>query len=288
MNSFALITDSGCDLSPEILKELNIECAYLTVQFEGSNEEHTNLTMPIKEFYAKMRAGKVAKTASVNIDTFGDMFEHHAKEGRDVLYLGFSSALSGTYNAAIVAAREIGYIYLERKILALDTLSASAGVGLLLYEAARMRDEGRSAVETADHIRRVQKNMCHWFTVDSLSYLKRSGRVSAPKALFASVLNIRPVLHMDDAGFLVGVNKVRGRKKSVEALADKYFELAQDPETQEYAISHADCLEDAETLQSLIEAKNGRKAKLITDVGPMIGAHAGPGTLALFFFGRNR
>lgn len=288
MSEFAIITDSGCDLSTELLKELNIECAYLTVKFEGDTDEKTNLTMPVKEFYAKMRNGAVAKTAAVNIDTFADIFEEHLKEGRDVLYIGFSSALSGTCNSAVIAARELGFYFTDRKIITIDTLSASAGVGMLLFEAAKMRSEGKSIEETAAHVKDCIPHMCHWFTVDSLSYLKRSGRVSAPKALFANVLNIRPVLHMDDAGFLVGVNKVRGRQKSIEALAAKYEELAQDNTCQEYSISHADCLEDARKLEALIESKNGKKARLITDVGPMIGAHCGPGTLALFFLGKDR
>ena len=235
-----------------------------------------------------MRDGRVAKTSAVNYEEFREAFEEELKAGRDVLYIGFSSGLSSTSESAQVAAKELAEEYPDRKVIAIDTLCASAGEGMLVYLAAKMQAEGATVDETAAFVRERYMKMCHWFTVDDLVYLKRGGRVSAAVALAGAVLGIKPVMHVDDEGHLINMSKARGRKAAIKALAQKYVELLEDQEQKMYFISHSDCMEDALLLEELISQHNGQKADLITDVGPVIGAHSGPGTLALFFFGKER
>lgn len=187
-----------------------------------------------------------------------------------------------------MAAQQLMEKYPTRKILAVDTLAASAGQGLLLYLAVQKRNEGAAIEEAAGYIDNLALNLSHWFTVDDLEYLKRGGRVSPTVAFVGSLLGIKPVLHVDDAGHLVKVTTARGRKKAIEALADKYSELAVAPADGVVFISHADCIQDAQTLAQMLKDRFGVTVELITDIGPIIGAHAGPGTLALFFVGRKR
>ncbi len=288
MNEYVIYTDSGCDLGPEKQKEYGVKVLSLTYRFNDDEREYLPEDMPIHKFYQQMRDGRVAKTAAVNTETFRAAFEAELKEGRDVLYIGFSSGLSSTSESAQVAARELNEEYPDRKVIAIDTLCASAGEGMLVWLASRKRAEGASLEENAELIRNRYMNMCHWFTVDDLVYLKRGGRVSAAVALAGTVLGIKPVLHVDDEGHLISMSKTRGRKQSIKALAQKFTELAETPEGGTYFISHSDCLEDAKYLEELIANEHGHRAELITDVGPVIGAHSGPGTLALFFFGKKR
>ena len=288
MNNYVIFTDSGCDIKPEVLKEWGVPYLSLTFRFTGEDKEYSNDGMDINEFYNRMREGGVAKTAAVNVQSFYEAFEKILKEGNDLLYIGFSSGLSTTYNSARFAAEQLKSAYPERKILTVDTLAASAGQGMLVYLACEKKNGGARVEEVAEYIESIKLNLCHWFTVDDLVYLKRGGRVSGVTAFVGNLLAIKPVLHVDNDGHLINVSKVRGRKTAVNALADKYTELAKTKDEGVVFISHADCLKDAEALSDIIKSRHGVEAKIITDVGTVIGAHSGPGTLALFFIGNER
>lgn len=287
MRDYVIFADSACDIAPEILKEWNVKYCSLTFTFNDSPKEYSNYELSATEFYKRMRSGAVAKTSAVNADVFLEVFEREIKDGNDILYIGFSSGLSTTYNSAAIAAAELVEKYPESRILTVDSLSASAGYGLMLYLTVRKKAEGASVEEAAEYASSLCRHLCHWFTVDDLVYLKRGGRISPTVALVGSILGIKPVLHMDDEGHLINMFKVRGRKTSVEALAKKYGELISDKTAPIY-ISHGDCLEDAELLKRMLKEKYNADVEIITDVGPVIGAHSGPGTLALFFIGKNR
>ncbi|MBQ7600063.1 MAG: DegV family protein [Clostridia bacterium] len=288
MNDYIIFTDSACDLSPETLKEWGVRYESLTYTFNSSPRSYGNYELPFPEFYSRMRNGEVAKTAAINTETFLEAFEPHLKNGNDILYVGFSSGLSNTVNAGAKAAESLVAKYPERKIIVIDTLAASAGEGLLLYFAVEAKKNGASIEEAEKAVRDRILKLNHWFTVDDLVYLKRGGRVSATAAFFGGVLGIKPVLHVDDNGHLIPVTKVRGRKASLKALADKYTELAETPREGTVFISHGDCLDDAEYLADLIKSAHGVDVKIITYVGSVIGAHSGPGTMALFFVGKMR
>lgn len=287
MADYVIMTDSGCDVSHEKFAEWGVVSSDLTFYFEDG-EEHSNADCDLKEFYRRMREGGVSKTSAVNIAVFREMFETALRAGKDVLYIGFSSGISTTSNSGIMAARELAEEYPERKIVAIDTKCASAGEGLMVYLAVKKKEEGATLEENAAYVNETFPNIGHWFTVEDLVYLKRGGRVSAAAAFAGAALGIKPVLHVDDEGCLINMAKVRGRAQSIKAIAKKYTETAADPEKGEYFISHADCLEDAKALEELIVKAHGNKCSLITDIGPVIGSHAGPGTLALFFLATGR
>ena len=287
MNEFVIFTDSGCDIKPHMLDKWGVEYINLTFRFDNEDKSYLNFEMPTGEFYEKMRGGAVAKTAAVNPDAFIASFEKILKEGKDILHLAFSSGLSTTYNSARIAAESLKESYPERKITVIDTLAASAGQGLLVYLAKKKKDEGATLEENAEYVKSLIFKLCHWFTVDDLVYLKRGGRVSATTAFVGNMLGIKPVMHVDNEGHLVNVLKVRGRKTAIATLADKYGELRLDGDYEVF-ISHGNCIEDAQQLADIIETKYGTKTTLISDVGPVIGAHSGPGTLALFFVGKER
>ena len=288
MNSYVIYTDSGSDIRPEVLKEWGVPSNSLTFRFDGLDKEYSNGDMDVKSFYDMMRKGSVAKTAAVNSQTFLMGFEKVLQEGKDLLYLGFSSGLSTTYNSARLAAEVLRESYPNRKILVVDTLAASAGQGLLVYLALQKQKEGASIEENAAYIEELKWKLCHWFTVDDLVYLKRGGRISPAAAMIGNMLAIKPVLHVDNEGHLVNVSKVRGRKNALSTIADQYGKLALDPKGGTVFISHADCQADAELVASMLRERYGAEVQLFTDVGPVIGAHAGPGTFALFFVGKER
>jgi DegV family protein with EDD domain len=288
MRDYVIITDSSCDMQPELLAEWEVPFVSLTYRFDEDGVSHRNFDLPFPEFYDRMRKGGVARTAAANMDDFRRAFEPYLKEGKDLLYIGFSSGLSTTVNSGAMAAKELMEEYPERKILVEDTYAASAGFGLLLYLTVQEKRKGATLEEAAKFVEDNRFHLCHWFTVDDLVYLKRGGRVSAAAAFAAGLLNIKPVLHMDDPGHLINMFKVRGRRASIKALADKYGELALDKENGTVFISHGDCVEDAKLLEKLLAERYGAKVQLITYVGPVIGSHSGPGTLALFFLGRER
>ena len=287
MNPYVILTDSSSDLSPKLLAEYNVELLPLSVTFEGE-EPCLNDKIDAKEFYARLRAKTKVTTSAASIEAFLAFFEKYLAEGKDILYVGFSSGLSGTYNAGFVAARELREKYPDRKILTVDSLCASLGQGLFVYYAAKKRDEGASIEEVKTYLKEMRPNLCHWFTVDDLFFLKRGGRISAATAVVGSMLQIKPVMHVDNEGHLVNVAKARGRKASIEALLQRMKETAIDPSNQVVFISHGDCEQDANYLADRIRETFGVKEIVIDYVGPVIGAHAGPGVLALFFIGKER
>lgn len=289
MSSYVLFTDLSCDIEPELLKEWDVEFCSLKHYFTDEPEkEYTNLTYPVKQFYDEMRNGRVSKTSAIDIGTFTEEFRKILDTGKDILYLAFSSGLSSTYNNSVVAAGQLAPLYPDRKILISDTRSASAGMGLLVYLTAMKKREGATMEEAFAYAEEQKFHLCHWFTVSDLVYLKRGGRVSAAAAFFGGVLGIKPVLHMDDPGHLIPMMKVKGRKNSILRMADKYGELSIDPAGGTVFISHGDCIEDAQMLAGILAERYGAKVQLITYVGSVIGAHSGPGTLALFFLGTQR
>ncbi len=288
MSKYVIYTDSACDIEPELLEKWGVPFVSLTYRFDGDDHEYSNSEVPTAQFYARMRAGGVAKTAAVNVETFKDAFEPILKEGNDLLYLGFSSGLSNTCNAGQLAANELAEAYPDRKVLVVDTLAASAGFGLLVYMAVQKRDAGVPIEEVAEYINEQRFHLCHWFTVDDLVYLKRGGRISPAVALVGTVLGIKPVLHVDNEGHLVNVTKARNRKASLKEIVNRYAELAVDPKSGPVFISHGDCIDDAKRLTEMLQAQYGVNVELITYVGPVIGAHSGPGTLALFFLGKEK
>ena len=287
MASYVVVTDSSADLSAPLLARYNVVSIPLSVTLEGC-EPRPNDEIDIKEFYSFLRSKKSATTSAVAIETFKNAFESYLKEGTDVLYLGFSSGLSGTYNAAFVAARELKETYPERTVATVDTLCASLGQGLLVYLCAKMRDEGADLKTVCAFAEEAKHRVCHWFTVDDLFFLKRGGRIGAATAVVGSMLQIKPVMHVDEGGHLVKVNTARGRKGSLEALLGRMRESAIDPATQTVFISHGDCEADAVYLADRIRAELGVQDIVIDYVGPVIGAHAGPGVVALFFVGKER
>ncbi len=288
MSNYLIFTDSACDIKPELLDEWGVACRCLTFRFDDSEKEYTDRDMSTAEFYEKMRKGGVAKTAAVNVETFVEAFEEALKNGDDVLYLGFSSGLSTTYNSARLAAEQLAEKYPERMIITVDTLAASAGFGMLVYLAVEKKKEGASIEETAEYVRSLILRQCHWFSVDDLVYLKRGGRVSPAAAFFGNALGIKPVMHVDNEGHLIPVTKVRGRRNALLEIANRYAELAEDPSKGPVFISHGDCMRDVMALEEILNEKHGIKFDIITDVGPVIGAHSGPGTIALFFLGKER
>ena len=288
MSEYTIFTDSSCDLPLELLEELEVPVVSMTYKFDEDPSAHGNYDLPFDQFYDRMRKGSVARTAAINMDAFKTAFAPCLEAGRDLLYLCFSSGLSATVHSAEMAARELMEEYPKRQVRVVDTRSASGGFGLLVYLTAQERRKGATLEEAAAFAEETRFHLCHWFTVEDLVYLKRGGRVSAAAAFVGGVLNIKPVLHMDDAGHLINMSKVRGRRAAVKALADRYGELALDPANGTVFISHGDCLEDARLLEGMLAERYGAKAARITYIGPVIGSHAGPGTLALFFLGRER
>lgn len=285
---FTILTDTSCNLPQELVDAYGLAMVPLRYYLDG--EEHTSYTdgrqADFKAFYEGLRAGKVVTTTLASQAEAAAVAERCAQEGSDLLYIGFSSGLSGTYNACAAAVAEVAARHPERTLLSVDSLAASAGQGLLITYVARMRDRGASVEECRDWVEAHRLNICHWFTVDDLMFLKRGGRVSAVSAIFGTALAVKPVMHMDEAGTLKVVDKVRGRHKAIAALADRFGRsLACMPASEQTVyISHGDCPEDALALAGMLRERYGVADPLITYVDPVIGAHSGPGTLALFYY----
>ena len=290
MNDFTIVTDSSCDLSAEMADEL--ELTVLPLSFTIGGEERLNYLdgheLSIHDYYERLRAGEPARTSAVNMDSFVGAMEPLLKAGHDVLLPAFSSGLSNTYNAARMACEELAAKYPERKVVSVDTLCASLGSGMILYYAVQKKREGKSLEEVRDWIEKNRLRVCHWFTVDDLKHLKRGGRISPATAFIGGMLNFKPVMHMDDEGRLAAVGKVRGRKASLDALVDRMEQTAVEPREQTVFISHGDTPEDAEYVASEVKRRLGVKRVVINTIGPVIGTHSGPGTMALFFFGTHR
>ena len=288
MANYKIITDSACDLPVKMLQELDVTTVALTVNFRGETRNDSVDDAQVKELYDAMRAGEVATTAAVNPDGWSKVIESAVAEGFDAFVLAFSSGLSTTYQSAVIAANELAEKYPQRKVLVVDTLCASLGQGLFTYYACQKRDEGLSLDALADWVEENKFHLCHFFTVDDLMYLKRGGRVSAATALFGTMLQIKPVLHVDDAGHLINIGKVRGRRASIDALVEKAAALCLEEGREVMYICHGDCMDDAEYLKAKVQAQLGVKEVHIGYTGAVIGSHSGPGTLALFFLGQHR
>ena len=288
MNNYVIFTDSACDIVPSLLEQWGVRSVSLGFRFDHIDKDFLNEDMPIKEFYGYMRDGHVAKTNATNAQSFREAFEVALTEGNDILYLGFSSGLSTTYQQGRLAAEELSEAYPDRRIVTVDTLCASAGEGLLVKLVTDKKNEGASLDEAAAYAESLIPKLAHWFTVEDLVYLKRGGRVSPAVALLGGMLNIKPVMHVDDEGHLIKVGTIRGRKASLKALADKLIETADDVAGGTFFISHGDCEEDAKLLCDMIREGGGNQVEVITNVGTVIGAHSGPGTMALFFIAKER
>lgn len=286
MRDFIIVTDSSADLTAEMCAELGIRTVQLEVLVEGEPAQ-ANDSADIKAIYAQLRAKKNATTSAVNIDRFMELFEALVKADTDILYLGFSSGLSSTYSSGRVALEELTEKYPDRKLYAVDTLCASMGQGLLVYLAAKMKQGGADIDAVRAWVEANKMSLSHWFTVDDLFFLKRGGRIGAATAVVGSLLAIKPVMHVDNEGKLVKVTTARGRRASIDALFNKMKDTMLDGNETVF-ISHGDCIGDAEYLANRIRNEMGIGDVQINYVGPVIGAHSGPGTLALFFLGRER
>lgn len=284
---FQIITDSCCDFPTPMYGQLGLTFVPLTVEFRGNTSDDRNGDT-LKDMYQGLRAGEVAKTSAVNPSRWSQAMEEALAAGKDVLVLAFSSGLSTTYQSAVIAAEELKDEYPDRKIQVIDTLCASMGQGLLVWYACKKRDEGLSLDEVAQWVLDNRLHLCHWFTVDDLMYLKRGGRISAATALVGTMLQIKPLLHVDDEGHLINMTKTRGRKAAIDAMVKKAQELGAGYDNSTMFISQGDCLSDAEYLSRQLKEKCGVKDVVISYVGAVIGSHSGPGTLALFFLGSHR
>lgn len=289
--NFEIVTDSSCNLTEEMIDDLGVHILPLVFMSEGQEYrsylkgEKTDL----KQFYTMMREGKVFTTSLPNMADAEALFRSLLEAGKDVLYLGFSSALSGTHEAVRMLCMQLASEYPERTVRAVGTLAASGGQGLLVYHACMKAREGATLEETARWVEENRLHLAHWFTVDDLMFLLRGGRVSKVSAYMGTMLNIKPVMHVDDEGRLIPMEKVRGRKKALQALVKHMEDSAWKPVAdQPVFITHGDCIEDVEYVSDLIREKFGDVKITVNYVDPVIGAHSGPGTLALFFLADQR
>lgn len=290
MSDFVILTDSSADLTAELAAQMDVQVLPLSFHLGERTYRNypDNREMDPHDFYERLRAGESATTSAVNVSQYTEALEPALRAGKDVLILAFSSGLSTTYNSAAIAAGELREKYPERKLYAVDTLCASLGQGMLVYLAAREREKGKTIEEVRDWAEANKLSICHQFTVDDLHFLKRGGRISATTAVVGSMLQIKPVLHVDDEGHLINIGKARGRRASLKALVDRMEQTAVDPGDQTVFISHGDCPEDAEQVAQMVRDRFGVTDIYINYVGPVIGAHSGPGTLALFYVGSER
>ena len=284
--SYQIITDSCCDFTQQQYQELGVTCAPLSVLYNGTSHDNFSDPAAVKAFYDELRGGVMASTAAVNPEGWAALMEDALKAGRDVLVLAFSSGLSTTYQSAVIAGKELQEVYPDRKILVVDTLCAALGQGMLVYLACKKRDAGMGIEELCSWVEENKLSVCHWVTVDDLSHLKRGGRISATTALVGTMLNIKPIIYVDNDGHLINTAKVRGRKAAIDFLATKLGETCIDKEIA--FIAHGDCAEDAAALEKVLKEKHGIKEVITGYVGPVIGAHTGPGVLVLFFMGSHR
>lgn len=290
MSMFEIMTESTANLPDEIIEKYHLHILPLVFivdnkEYKGYEKENpTDFSL----FYQMMRDRKEIKTSLVNSESAYNMAKEILEKGKDLLYLGFSSALSSSYQAVSVALNQLQEEYPDQKIRMIDTRSAALGEGLLVKYIIDKREEGRTIDEAYEWAKNNWSHVCHEFTVDDLFFLKRGGRISMTTAVVGSALNVKPILHVDDQGRLIHVGKVRGRKKSLDALVDRMEKSVIDPAGQEVYISHGDCLEDAEYVAKQIKERLGVTKFLIRILDPVIGAHSGPGTVAVFYYGEHR
>lgn len=286
--SYQIFTDATSDFPATFAEQLHVTVLPMGFTMEGKEYFYIpgRSDMPIESFFEKMRAGVPVTTAQVNTFTFIEVFEPVLQAGNDVLYIGLSSKLSGTVQSGFSAAEELRAKYPERKIFVIDSLCASLGLGLLVYYAARKQD--MPVEDLAKWVEDSKLRFVHWFTVEDLVYLKRGGRISGATAAIATILNIKPVMHVDNEGFLVAVEKVQGRKKSLRSLFERMEKTVDTKATDTVFIGHCASKTDAEYVASLVHEKYPDMMVHIDDIGTSVGAHSGPGTIALFFVGSER
>ncbi|HIW14431.1 MAG TPA: DegV family protein [Firmicutes bacterium] len=290
MCKFRLLTDSTADLPASLVEELDLQVYPMAFVLEEKayRDYPDGRELDIHAFYESLRHGKMSSSSQINQQQMVDWVSPFLENGEDVLYLSFSSGLSGTYQSARLAQEELRERFPDRTFTVVDSLCASMGEGLLAYYAAAMRQKGCTLKETAAWLEENKLKLCHWFTVDDLHHLKRGGRVSPATAVVGTMLNIKPVLHVDDNGHLIPMEKVRGRRQSLEALVRHMKETVENPEEQMIFISHGDCPQDAEYVAGRIRETMTVRDIRIHTIGPVIGTHSGPGTVALFFLGSHR
>ncbi len=290
MQQYILATDASSDLTPELVKKHNIAVIPMILELEGKSYSHhpDARELKFKDFYDQLRDKKTSRTSLVNIGEFVTFFTELLKEGKDILYIALSSALSGTYQSAVMAIDMLKDEYPNQKIVAVDTLSASLGEGYLVWRAALLKEEGKSLDEVAKWLNDNKFNLRHLFTVEELGTLRRGGRLSGTAAFFGTLLGVKPILHVTYEGKLAVLQKVVGRKKSLIEMVDVMKNLIVDSENQVVFIAHGDCLEEAQEVGGLINASMKVKDIVYSYIGPVIGSHSGPGTIAVFFMGSKR
>lgn len=289
MKKYIITTDTTCDLPQEYLDSHQIGLFPLYYSINGTIYGEDNKLDP-KDFYNKMRSGEMPTTMAINPELARKIFTDYLEEGYDILHIAFSSALSGSCSVASTVARELCDERPDTKIIVIDSLCASLGEGLLVHKAVCMKESGKSIDEAAEWLEKNKLHLCHMFTVDDLFHLHRGGRVSKAAAIIGTLINVKPVLHVDNEGRLIPLNNVRGRKKALISLVDQMEARLKDYEYENdiFFISHGDCIEDVEFVADLVKERFGIKDCLINYVSPTIGAHSGPGTVALFFMGKER
>lgn len=290
MDKFCIVTESTADLTPELIDRFKI--TVIPMRFSFGDKEYynypNNRELSSEDFYQKLREGHVSTTTAINMSQFEEAFLPILERGEDILYLGFSSGLSSTYGTAVVVSEQLKEQYPLRKIVVIDTLAASMGEGLLACLAAIQKQNGACLTEVADWVRAHILKLCHWFTVDDLMYLYRGGRVNALAAHVGTAFGIKPILHVDNEGHLIPAAKVRGRKQSIEALADKIGELGTDVSEQIIFIGHAEAADAAQMLADMINSRFSPKEIQIASIGPVVGSHTGPGLVSVYFMGTSR
>ncbi|MBQ0037355.1 MAG: DegV family protein [Clostridiales bacterium] len=290
MRDYVIMTDSCCDLTDHMANELQLEVLPLTLHMEGRDypNDLAGSALSHEEFYRCIRQGKLATTSGVNVGQYQEAMRRVLEQGKDIVCICFSSALSTTYQSANIAANDLIPEYPDSRIYVIDSLCASLGQGLLLYLAGEQKKKGLTVDQLAEWVEKTKGHICHWFTVDDLNYLKMGGRVSSATALLGTMLSIKPVMHMSDKGMLTVVGKVRGRKASLRAMVDAVEQLGIDPENQTMFICHGDCEDDARAMAEQLKERFGVQTVYINYIGPIIGSHTGPNTMGLFFVGTER
>ena len=290
MSNFSIITDAASAMTSELAEKFNIKVVPMTAYIGDREFKHRpdESEMKMSDFYNELKAGANSGTAAVSPGDWIDGIEGELKEGRDIIAVAFSSGLSSTYESCCLAAEDMKEKYPDRKIFVIDSKSADFGQGLYAYYGAKKRDEGADIEETVEYLESIKLNICHWFTVDDLHHLRRGGRISATTAVIGSALGIKPVLHVDNEGKLINIGKARGRKNSLLELTAKVGQTAIEPEKQTMFLSHANCAEDAQIVVDELKNKYHVPEVIVVQTAPIAGAHSGPGTMALFFYGTER
>lgn len=290
MRDYVIITDVTCDLPPDVLEKLDIRVIPMDFIMGGEVYRHypDAREMSFEQFYQRMAGGEMPTTSMINPEVYTRYFDAILGAGKDVLYIGFSSGLSGTYQSSQIIIQDMREKYPEGKILSVDSVAASVGEGLLVWLAAQKKHQGLTLEELHKWIEENRCHVCQWFTVDDLNHLRRGGRISAVAAVAGSALGIKPVLHVDEEGCLTPMAKVRGRKKAVDTLIDKMARTSINPGEQIVLVGHGNCEKEARELKAMVKERFHPKEIIVCDIGPIIGSHVGPGILALVFWGSEK